>query len=89
MVQNKSKWTTYYYNIMIKTITIKNKKCFDVLLSSCVGNFMPVSLSKIKLNLIKIVSPSRIFENKFVASTEISLLNVKLVLVGRFRMYLR
>lgn len=50
---------------------------------------MPVSLSKIKLNLIKIVSPSRIFENKFVASTEISLLNVKLVFVGRFRMYLR
>ena len=89
MVQNKSKWTTYYYNIMIKTITIKNKKCFDVLLSSYVGNFMPVSLSKIKLNLIKIVSPSRIFENKFVASTEISLLNVKLVFVGRFRMYLR
>lgn len=84
MVQNKSKWTTYCYTIMIKTITIKNKKCFDVLLSSCAGNFMPVSLSKIKLNLIKIVSASRIFENKFVASTEISLLNVKLVFVDYF-----
>lgn len=45
---------------------------------------MPVSLSKIKLNLIKIVSASRIFENKFVASTEISLLNVKLVFVDYF-----